>query len=102
MATQVFTKETLPVGSKIVVAEGWQYRPEGWIIDEDGGYTGSSSASPRPENVTTSEVIVDEDWWENYTHRGFNISLIGATTDISGYSEEQINTAFKIYVPKTN
>lgn len=97
-ATQVFTKETLPVGSKIVVAEGWQYRPEGWTIDSNGNYTGNTS-STRPANVTTTEVIIDEAWWGNYTHRGFNIAKVGATTDLSGYTESQINAVFQIYIP---
>ena len=29
-ATPMFTKEQLPVGSVIMLADGWQYRPEAW------------------------------------------------------------------------
>ena len=32
-ATVQFTREQLPVGSVILLADGWQYRPDGWITD---------------------------------------------------------------------
>ena len=101
-ATQVFSKETLPIGTKIIIADGWQYRPDGWTIGEDGSYTGSSSTSTRPANVTTKEIIIDEEWWGDYTHRGFNISIIGSTIDISVLKEDQINSVIQIYIPIEN
>ena len=97
-ATQVFTKETLPVGSIIEIASGWQYRAEGW----DSSNFQNQTAAERSPNVTTQQVTVDEAWWGDYTARGFNIALKGASTDISGYTEEQINEVFKIYVPKSS
>ena len=92
-ATQVFTEETLPVGSIITVASGWQYRPDGW---NDDSY---NTTSTRPANVTTSKVVIDEAWWEDYQYRGFNISKT-TTADITSLTEEDINNIFKIYVPK--
>lgn len=93
--TEKFTKETLPVGSKIVVASGWQYRPEGWINDA------ANSADTRPVVCTTSVVDVTEAWWGNWTTRAFNISKTDSS-DLSSYSESDIRAVFKIYVPKTN
>lgn len=93
--TDRFTKETLPVGSKIVVASGWQYRPEGWIDDA------ANDSSTRPAACTTSIVDVTEAWWGNWTTRAFNISKTDGS-DLSSCSESDIREIFKIYVPKTN
>ena len=90
----MFTKETLPIGSKIVVESGWQYRPEGWI---DGA---SNAESDRPVNVSTAEVVIDEEWWGSWTQRAFNISKTD-TSDISSLTEDDILAVFKIYIPKT-
>lgn len=94
MSTKKFTREELPVGTIIEIADGWQYRPEGW------NYTGT-----RPENVTILRIVVDEDWWGSYTERGFNISMIGHTTSankpITLSPEEVASTIFKIIVPNT-
>ena len=92
MSTKKFTREELPVGSIIEIAEGWQYRPEGW------NYTGS-----RPNNVTVTRIVIDEDWWGSYTERAFNISQVGHTTNsnkpITLTTDEVANTVFKIIVP---
>ena len=94
MATKKFTRQELPVGTVIEIAEGWQYRPEGW------NYTGS-----RPENVTIIRIVIDEDWWGSYTERAFNISMVTHTTSsnkpITLSTDEVAQTIFKIYVPET-
>jgi hypothetical protein len=94
-STQIFTEETLPVGSIINVASGWKYRPDGW---NDDSYNTSET---RPGNITTSQVIIDDTFWRDYTYRGFNISNV-AQTDLSSLTEEKINSIFQIYVPITN
>lgn len=88
-ATAKFTKEELPVGSVIYIADGWQYRPEGWL---NGNFV-----SPRQSNVSTKYVIVTEEWWGNYTERAFNISKVGIPA-ISGEADN-IPNVFKIYLP---
>ena len=94
MATKKFTREELPVGSIIEIAEGWRYRPEGW------NYTGT-----RPDNVTILRIVIDEDWWGSYTQRGFNISQEGHTTSntkvITLSTDEVAQTIFKIIVPES-
>lgn len=87
-ATKLFTKEMLPVGSKIYVASKWQYRPERWVNTD------------RPDNVKTEYVIIDESWWGNEPVRAFNISLSGGGK-ILDYDVEDIGKIFKIYVPKS-
>ena len=94
MATKKFTREELPVGTIIEIAQGWQYRPEAW------SYNGS-----RPDTVSTVRIIVDEDWWAYYNERGFNISQIGHTTSsnkvIELSTDEVASTIFKIIVPES-
>ena len=94
MATKKFTREELPVGSIIEIAQGWRYRPEGWA------YVGS-----RPDNITILRIVIDEDWWGSYTERGFNISQVGHETNsnivITLTKEEIASTIFKIIVPES-
>ena len=97
--TKKFTKETLPIGSIIMIdsANDWQYRPHKWN-------------GTRPKNTKTEIVVVDEAWWGNFSNVGFNISMYdgngptedtGVLKDISGYTVEQIAKIFKIYIPAT-
>ena len=88
LATKMFTKEELPVGTIIEIAEGYQYRPERWPYDGN-----------RPNNISTKQVVVDELWWNNYTKRAFNISSITGVS-LSNFTDAEKAAIFKIYVPK--
>lgn len=88
--TVKFNKETLPVGSVLYIASGYQYRPEGWI---NGA---RNTDATRPANVSSTYVIVTEEWWGSFTERAFNVSKIG-TPDISGEAAKMPET-FKIYL----
>lgn len=90
ICTDLLTKEELPIGTILIIDEGYQYRPDGWINDEAG--------SKRPSNVTTNFIVIDEAWWGEYTHRGINISK----TDGSIVNQEATETSnhFRIYIPK--
>ncbi len=91
ICTQVFTKETLPVGSTILVDAGYRYRPEGWVnLNEKSPYD-------RPANVTTYNVEVTEEWWGDYNYRAFNISATDSR-DISA-ERETVKTKFRILLP---
>ena len=90
--TRIFEKSELPNGTLIVVDNGYQYRPEGWTsLDE--------RYSTRPDNVTTNIVEVNDAWWGSYNYRGFNISVVGANTDLTEKVEETASH-FRIYIPK--
>ena len=93
--TQKFTREDLPVGSIIVIADGWQYRPDGW------GSSGTSRPAGvnRPANVTESVVIVDEAWWSSFETRAFNVCQSPAAA-LTGYTAEDLVLVLKVYVPK--
>ena len=89
IASGYITLEDLPVGSVIIVDEGYNYRPEGWTAEN---VLSSARASSTTENFT----VVDADWWGDFTIRGFNL----------GSSPAKVMTAedathLRIYVPKT-
>ncbi len=86
-ATQIFTKEQLPVGTVIVVDSGYQYRPEGWVDL-------NTKTANRPGNVSTEIVVVDSAWWGSFTHRAFNLSKIA-----SGTMKTSDTVHLNIYVP---
>lgn len=91
LATVIFTKDTLPVGSVIEVDSGYKYRPEGWT--QLGVAT-----SPRPGNVSTKKVEVTEEWWGDFNYRAFNISS-DPQTDMTNKLAD-VKKHFRIYVPK--
>lgn len=93
-ATDKFTKQTLPVGSIIVIADGWKYRPEAWKDDA------LNASSKRPAEVSTQIVVVTEQWWADWTSRGFNIAKKDGSV-LTSYTPEQISEVFKIYIPKS-
>ena len=91
-----FTKETLPVGSKIFLAAGWQYRLI--IKDENGKYSNSY--------VKTTEdkyVEITEEWWSGRAEICFTVSAKDhaygkvPTTDLT--AEEVGTSKFIIYIP---
>lgn len=92
-ATDRFTKKELPVGSIIVLKSGWQYRPDGWITD--------AVQSSRVDTTTESYVVVTEEWWSDYTIRGFNISKVGLPS-MMNVSQEEVRAAFQILVPENS
>ena len=92
ISSKMFARYELPVGTLIVIDNGYQYRPEGWE-------TLNKVTLPRKDNVSTQMVEVTDDWWGVYNYRAFNISVIGASADISDKTAETA-AHFRIYVPK--
>ena len=90
IASKIFDKTTLPVGSVIVVDKGYQYRPEGWTA-----LTSTNTSSTRPTNVTTQVVEVTDAWWGSFNYRAFNLSYVGAKTDVTDADAAHL----QIYVP---
>ncbi len=89
IASHRFTKETLPVGSVIILDAGYKYRPEGWV-DENYVSTGST----RPANVTSNAVAVTDAWWGDFTFRAFNFTAMAARTMTMADAKH-----LRIYVP---
>ena len=88
-ATVRFTRETLPVGSIIVLEEGWQYRAICW-----------SSETPGNKKAMTNQRFLEitEAWWGVYDYFAFNIAKNGYTT-LTLEDEAAVRAAFRIYVP---
>ena len=71
IATEILDKDVLTNGSVIHIADGYQYRPDGWTSLDT-----TTSKANRPGNVSTESVIIDDAWWSIFNYRGFNISAI--------------------------
>ncbi|MBQ7566807.1 MAG: DUF4886 domain-containing protein [Oscillospiraceae bacterium] len=83
------TRDALPDGSMIYIANGYNWR---------GDYTDGIEEA-RPDKVSTTLTEVTDSWWNGHTIRGFNI-----TRDDGGEIASQFDRAseiFRIFVPKT-
>ena len=90
ICTEGFNKETLPIGSVLIVDSGYKYRPDAWV--------GKTTTSPRPTNVTTNFVLVDEAWRSDYTLKGFIISK--TDNSVINNIPHEVASHFRIYIPK--
>ena len=92
----------MPFEAIVWVNSGWQHRPEGWILGEDGNYMlNNVSARPRPGNISTTYVTMDEAWWGSFETRGFNISKTNGGS-LVGVGDDTVYENFKIYIPVEN
>lgn len=86
------TPNDLPVGSIIILEEGYQYRIN---------YFTSNSAllfNTRTDFITTRVLLVTPYMWQNYGSIGINISSITPNTDMISNLLDA-NTILKIYIP---
>lgn len=88
--TDIFTKDDIPVGSVIYIADGWKYRPEGWV--------NGLNTSDRPVETDERWFFVTEDFWKNFDQRAFNVSK-KTSENLSSVTRSQMEEVFKIYVP---
>lgn len=93
-ASRVLAKKELPVGSVIIVDEGYQYRPEGWVNSFVG-----TAASKRPAETSENVVRVTEGWWDDFMFRAFNVSKVGSP-DLSEDEMKSLSGVLTIYIPK--
>ncbi len=87
-----FTQDDIPVGSVIVVADGYQFRPDAWATGKE-----NAVQSSRPGNVTANYFEVTEAFWKGYTYRAFNVSKADGSSLLTCF--EEAAAALKIYVP---
>lgn len=87
MATRIFTKDTLPVGSVINVASGYKYRLEGWQTLNTVNSLSRLTASDK-------DIILSAADYEKYNHIAFNISKAAG-----GTVSDADTVALRIYVP---
>lgn len=94
-STHIFPKEQIPIGTLIVVMEGYQYRPDAWTA------LGTATASgSRPGNVTAGVVEVTDAWWGSFKFRGFNIAKSGAP-ELTDSEQNALDGVFGIFIPKS-
>ncbi len=90
LASQLISIDQLPVGTIFSLAEGYEYRPEGWTA-----YNTYQTASRRPETVTRAvDDIYDTSWHYIFQIRAFNLSK---TSGEAMTAED--GSALNIYVP---
>ncbi len=92
IATRLISKNEMPVGSVIRLDDGYQFRPERFVM------LGTAPAA-RGENTFTG-CIVDDAWWGNHQYVGFNVATKGPNADTVASMET--GSHFVIYVPKAN
>ncbi len=68
LATKIFSRNDLTVGSVIRLSSGYKYRPDGWV-----DLSTVTAKDKRPANVTAETVIVDDAWWGSFNYRAFNL-----------------------------
>lgn len=96
-ATNIFAREWLPVGTLLVVKEGYQIRPEGWE-------TLGAKSSTRPGVITASVTVVNGTAVGGYNFRAFNLNKLtsdgkNATLDAEGMKE--LDSCLSVFVPKS-
>lgn len=91
IALPLMTKSQLPVGSVIMIDDGYQYRPDGWL-----DVSGTTKPTSRPNNVKTSAVVVTEEWWGDFAIRGINLS----ETMLQQIMQAHDAVHIRIYIPK--
>ena len=89
-ASNIFSRDQIPVGSIISIADGYQYRPEGWI-----SLNSDTPRAIRPEQ-TANTIVVDEAWWGIFQFRAFIINAEAANTTLTESDLDKI----RIYIPK--
>lgn len=90
IASKIFDRTTLPVGSIIVLDAGFRYRPEGWTT-----LSSTNTSSNRPPLVSTQIVEITEAWWGNFNYRAFNLAYADGKTDVTAADAAHL----QIYVP---
>ncbi len=88
IGSRLIEKNELPVGTVIVVDEGYQYCPEAWVDS-----TTRHTSDTRPIACAETVIIIDETWWGEYNYRAFNLSRAGG--EVSPEDADHL----RIYIP---
>lgn len=88
IGSRLIEKAELPIGSVIVVDEGYRYRPEAWVDSS------TRNGSDRPATTDAEITLVDDAWWGNYNYRAFNLSR----ADKGNIATDEADR-LRIYVP---
>ena len=86
-ATRLFTRELLPVGSVVKIAEGYEYRLEGW-------QRLNAKNNQKRLDKSAENFIVSEDIYSKYNFVAFNVSVAAG-----GNIKYGDRDALRIFVP---
>ncbi len=97
-STVMYDKDMIPNGSLLIILDGVQYRPDGWLASKElNGNSGSGKS--RPGNVSTQLVVVDDAWWGDWTYRAFNLSLTSGA-QLTDAACAELKEKFAVFTPK--
>ena len=102
-STRMFTRDELPSGSYVVLAEKWSMRPEVWELNTSGEIKKTSS---RPGTVGSGTYTIEELWKDtndkksSYVYMAFNLSEV-KSAHITDMTPETLAEILQIYVPYT-
>jgi len=86
-----FSRDELPFGTKIVIAEGYQFRANFWV-DKDTHV----NTNRRANNLTNQTLVIDEAWWGTDNFVSFTISVVG--TPFINERKMEVASMFNIYL----
>ena len=89
-ASNIFTRDQIPVGSIISVADGYQYRADAWV-----GLNLDTPKNIRPD-LASGTTVVDDAWWGIFQYRGFIVNAEAAQTTLTENDLDKL----RIYIPK--
>jgi hypothetical protein len=89
-ASNIFTRDQIPVGSIISVADGYQYRADAWV-----GLNLDTPKNIRPD-LASGSTVVDDAWWGIFHYRGFIVNAEAAQTTLTENDLDKL----RIYIPK--
>lgn len=89
-ASNIFSKDQIPNGSIISIADGYQYRADAWV-----GLNLDTPKNSRPD-LSSDSIVVDDAWWGIFQYRGFIINAVTEKTTLTEADLDKIH----IYIPK--
>ena len=89
-SSNIFTRDQIPVGSIISIADGYQYRADAWV-----GLNLDTPKNIRPDQ-TSASIVVDDAWWGIFQYRAFIINAVTEKTTLTEADMDKIH----IYIPK--
>ena len=89
-SSNIFTRDQIPVGSIISIADGYQYRADAWV-----GLNLDTPKNSRPD-LSSDSIVVDDAWWGIFQYRGFIINAVTEKTTLTEADLDKIH----IYIPK--
>ena len=95
-ASHILGKAQLPIGTLIVLKEGYQFRPEGW--------TALSTVTATRPDVVKDKVTVVTDSWSSFAYRAFNLNKLdgeGKNATLTAEQMSELDSCISIFIPKT-